>query len=434
MTKIKLTDKIKNNKFQPEIYVYPPIRTYKPIYDVDLTKISFTNEINIYIHIPFCKHICSYCGYLKMTSTKRMQSKYVSALIKEIKMYKPILQNKNIQTIHFGGGTPSLLSITQIKKVLATIIKINHKAIINAKEISIEATPESIKTNKFKKLKKIGFNRVSIGIQSLNKPEIKLCKRNNSPEKSIAAIKNLKKIGFTNVVVDLMIGIEKQTVTSFKKTLSTLIKYRPDIVELYALGINPNTYIACKKTNLMTNKNIYDCYRIGQKLFLNSGYIQDCHNRYAIKNRGSFLQEDNLFNGQSIIGFGAGARTYANNLHYRNNYSPNSYLAIREYISDVNSKKLPIKTGNYLSKKEKIRQYCIYNIESLDFAKLSEIHKINFKQSFKELYSELLELKLAKEKNNKLELTKKGLIYRDLIGKELFSEKVRKIEEKYRPS
>ena len=136
------------------------------------------------------------------------------------------------------------------------------------------------------------------------------------------------------------------------------------------------------KNHSRIKKNIPCRTKLGRKLFLKAGYIQDCHNRYAIPGRGSFLQEDYVFEDQSIIGFGAGARTYANNVHYRNSFYPQNHRkAIQEYMKEINSKKLNTKTGTVLSKKEKLHQYAIYNIESLD----KKEFETKFKQKFKHM-------------------------------------------------
>jgi len=428
-----LKEQIDSFQFHPEVYVYPTSRMYSKLNNFNLNNAEFTKEVNLYFHIPFCKQICSYCGYLKVIDSKNLREQYVTSLIKEIKMYKKILQNKVIKTVHFGGGTPSLLSSFDLKRIINTLLEINPFVLQTADEVSIEATPESVDFKKFKEYKKLGINRVSMGFQTLMNNEITLCQRKNKVTISLRAINILRKVGIQNIVVDLMIGIEGQTVKSFENSIKLLLKSKPETVELYAVGLMPNTYLKNKKYLLMSNKEIYDCYKIGRNLFLNAGYQQDCHNRYILPGKGSFFQEDYLFSGMSVIGFGAGARTYAKNVHYRNNYFLNSSMkAIIEYIKDVNSKKLPIKSGIFLSSEEKMRQYVIYNIESLDKKDFKKLFGVDFKIQFNDLYSELIKTNLIQEDWRKIWLTSKGLIYRDLICKQFFSKKMSKLEEKYR--
>ncbi len=442
-----LTTRIENFEFQPEVYIYPTPRVYKPIKNItnttknfNLEKVKFSDEINLYVHIPFCKQICSFCGYLKMIDTNNiLQDSYVNAIIKEIQMYKPILTNKTINTLHFGGGTPSLLSPFNLEKIITTIKEINPKLLETSKEISIEATPESVEENKFSEYKKLGINRVSMGVQTLNNNEIKLSKRNNLAEVTLNAIKILRKVGISNIVADIMIGIEDQTIKSFEKTIKELIELKLETVELYALGLMPQTTLGKKANanlspNLMKNIDIYKCYNIGRELFLNSGYVQDCHNRYVISNKGSFLQEDNIWKGESLIGFGAGVRTYANNTHYRNTYDQNSpKTAINNYMQKINDNELAVESQIKLNKDERMRKYIIGNLEFLDTKEFQTKFNTSFETKFSNTYRELIDLKLAVREEDKLILTTKGLNFRDLICTEFYSKKVRNAEEVYRP-
>ncbi|MFA6073435.1 MAG: coproporphyrinogen-III oxidase family protein [Candidatus Woesearchaeota archaeon] len=438
MTSKPLAKQITNFDFYPEIYVYPSPRTYSPVSEFNFDNIEFTQDINVYVHIPFCKQICTYCGYLKVVDSKgTLISQYVDALIKEMYMYKDILQNANIKTLHFGGGTPSLLSSFELASIMTTLVNINPNILNTADEISIETTPELVELKKFSEYKNLGINRVSMGLQTLIDDEIKLCKRHNSSAISLRAIETLRKVGISNIVIDLMIGIEGQTLKSFEESVRILLKYKPETVELYAVGLMPNTLLGIKKSslkNMMTTKEIYQCHDIGRELFLNSGYEQDCHNRYIIPNKGSFFQEDYVFAGLSLIGFGAGARTYAKSVHYRNNYySKNHMNSIVEYIDDVKSNILPVKSATFLNSDEKMRQYIIYNIESLNKKEFKRNFNISLREQFPALYSELIELNLAQEDWQRIWLTTKGLSFRDLICQQIFSDKVKQIEEEYRP-
>jgi oxygen-independent coproporphyrinogen-3 oxidase len=435
-TKLKtFAEQIQGFEFHPEVYVYPTPRTYMPISKFSLEDVDFTQEINVYVHIPFCKQICTYCGYLKVVDSKgNLREQYVNALIKEMEMYRNVLQHRTVRTLHFGGGTPSLLSVSELEKIMNALLDINPNILNTADEVSIEATPESVEFEKFSEFKRLGINRVSIGLQTLVDEEIKLCRRNNFFDVSINAIEVLRRVEIHNLVLDLMIGIEGQTVESFETSVRSLLEYKPETVELYAIGLMPNTSLGIRLPHLMSKKDIYKCYDIGRKLFLEAGYQQDCHNRYVIPNRGSFFQEDYLFEGISLVGFGAGTRTYAKNVHYRNNHHRKAHRkAIVEYIRDVESGILPVKSATFLNQEEKMRQYAIYNLESLDKKEFRRLFGISFADRFPGLYSEIIELGLAEEDWRRITLTTKGLNFRDLICKQLFSDNVTQVEEEYRP-
>ncbi|KAJ3446349.1 coproporphyrinigen iii oxidase [Anaeramoeba flamelloides] len=435
-----LENKIKKGVFFPEVYVYPTPRLYKPLRKLKLKSLDFGEDLNLYIHVPFCKKICSYCGYVKMIDQEKIRNRYVDCLIKEIEVVGRSVkgQSKKVNSLHFGGGTPSLLSLSQIRSLMGAM----GKAFPHIKdpknqgcEVSIETTPEMIDETLVSNLLEIGFNRVSCGVQSLLESELSLANRKTNVDDITKSIYKLHKVGVPNIVLDLMVGIAGQSEESFKQTVLQTIELHPDTVEVYALGAMPNTKWKDQLQTFMNTKKLYNCYQIAMDLFLENGYIQDCHNRYALPGRGSFLQEDNTFDGQALIGFGAGARTYSKTFHYRNSYSTVDHRgAILRYIEKMENDQSPIESGLSLSREEQIRQYTIYNIESLNLSDFQNRFGITFASFFDSALSDLCQLNLGSFVNkNTFALTKKGLIYRDLIAHQFYSPQVNKVENQYRP-
>lgn len=430
-----LGERIQEFEFHPEVYLYPTPRMYKQLENFSLEKADFTDEVNVYVHIPFCKQICSFCGYLKTIDHEKLRSDYVDALVKEIVLYEKILRSKTVKTLHFGGGTPSLLTPKQLEKIITALLGVNPKMLQTSEEVSIEATPESVEFSKFADYRKLGMNRVSLGIQSFKDSEILLSKRKNLSDISVKAIETLREIGVANIVIDLMIGIEGQTIQSFQDSVIEALSLRPETVELYALGLMPNTGLGRRiPTTLMNNEQMYKCYEIGRLLFMEAGYKQDCHNRYIISGKGSFFQEDYVFRGMSLIGFGAGVRSYAQNVHYRNIYdSLNGRRAIAEYMQQMNRDGHAVQSGIFLNEDEKMRQYIIGNIEVLDTNDFHSRFRVRFEEQFSELYKQMGESSLVQENSSILKLTPRGLTFRDLIAKQFFSDEAKKLEEAYRP-
>ncbi len=431
---MKLSEKMQNYEFQPEVYTYPTARSYKRLDGFSISQQEFTNEINLYLHIPFCRQLCTFCGYLKTINSDMLRKGYISALIKEIEMYKDVIGEKKTISVNIGGGTPSLLQPNELGEIVDELKAINGSILKTAKEVSIEATPESVEYEKFKEFKDLGIDRVSIGIESFADNEIRMAGRHNVGSMSSNAVKILKELHFSNVVCDLMIGIEGQTEKTFSDSLDELIGLDPDTVEVYALGIIPSTVIGKHNPQgFMSNKEKYECYEIARKKFLEKGYFQSCHNRYSKLSEGGYLQEDTVFRGASLIGLGAGARSYAQNLHYRNSFELlDGKAAISRYISKINSGNFAVETGIVLSEDERMRRYAIGNIESLDLLEFTNLFKANFSTAFKDLYEEMLSSGCAREAGNKLKLTAKGLLFRDLIARQLFSSDVEALEGAYR--
>ena len=431
---MKLSEKISDFEFQPEVYTYPTTRCYKKLDGFSIVQPEFTDEINVYVHIPFCRQICTFCGYLKTLNSDEMRKGYLSALIKEIEMYKEVLGTKKIITVDIGGGTPSLLQPEELGEIIDALKAANGNVLSTAKDVSIEATPESVEYEKFKEFKDLGINRVSIGVESFVDKEISLSGRHNSGSVSANAIKMLKEIGFNNVVCDLMAGVEGQTMETFSNSVNTMLDLGPDTVEIYALGIIPGTMVEKRSAaKLMNNKQKYECYEIARRKFIDAGYHQACHNRYSRFENGGYLQEDTVFRGTSLVGFGAGARSYAQNMHYRNPFEgANGKTAIYRYMDKINSNNFAVESGVFLSSEERMRKYVIGNIESLDLHGFSSLYGIEFKAAFVELYNELISTGCAEEKSGRLKLTPKGLLFRDLIARQFFSEDVEAVESSYR--
>lgn len=432
---MSLKNKIKKWIFYPEVYVYPTPRSYKPLQNLNLADVDFGNKINLYIHIPFCQQMCAYCGYLKIIdSSKEITNQYVNAVVKEIIGMAPYMKDKTVNTLHFGGGTPALLTHDQIKIIMGTIKKISPDIKNVAREISIESTPDLITEKSISDYLDLGFNRISCGIQSLIESELSLALRRHTINDVEKSLKILRYFRVPNVVFDLMIGIAGQTVQSFKKSVLKIIELQPDTVELYALGAMPFTKWCSYTQTFMPTKDLYHCYELGMELFLENGYRQDCHNRYVLPGSGGFLQEDNIFKGEALIGFGAGARTYAQNFHYRNCFSPDKHRdAILRYMEKIEGGKSPIESGCAISREEKIRQYAIYNIEHLDTPDFKKRFVTSFESFFGSILSDLCKLSLGSISGKIFTLNKKGLLFRDLIVHELYSSTIRALEEKYRP-
>ena len=430
-----LAERIAAFEFHPEVYLYPTPRMYAPLEGFSPAEAEFTVELDVYVHIPFCRQVCSFCGYLKTIDSETLRAKYVDAILGEIALRADILAERTITTLHFGGGTPSLLPPKDLERILSALLDVNPQLLDTSLEVSIEATPESVSFEKFSAYKSLGVNRVSMGVQSLDDVEIALSGRHNLSAVSLDAITMLRKVGIPNIVLDLMIGIEGQSAESFEASVRGVLSLRPETVELYALGLMPQTRLGRRTSSqLMSSQDIYRCYEIGRSLFLEAGYGQDAYNRYALPGKGSFLQEDHVLHGKSLLGFGAGARSYAKNIHWRNAYdATNPRQAILEYIQDIHEGRSPVRSGIFLSEEERMRQYVIGHIEALDTAAFREKFGVPFEERFGPLLGEMEDSGLVWADASTLRLTPRGLLFRDSIAQQFFSKDAKRLEAAYRP-
>jgi len=190
----------------------------------------------LYIHIPFCKQKCNYCDFASFAGQENQLDAYLGALAHEAALYKGIGCN----TLYVGGGTPSLLATHQLNR-LGKIIRKNFNAVANFKESTFEANPESLTEAKIATLRELGFNRLSMGLQSFHDEELKTLGRVHTVAQFLTAYQAARAGGFTNINVDLIAGLPGQTRENFKQNLEKLVALEPEHISVYGLQIEEGT-------------------------------------------------------------------------------------------------------------------------------------------------------------------------------------------------
>lgn len=269
----------------------------------------------VYIHIPFCDHICSYCDFPKFLSSTNYQEKYLDSLKKEIDTnYK----NELIETIYIGGGTPSSLSLQDLKKLLdiVSVFKTNNL------EYTFEANIESIDEDKLKILKEYGVNRISIGIETFNDKYLKYLNRNYKAKDIEPKIDLVKKY-FTNINVDLMYAFPGETLKELEEDIDKFLKLDINHISTYSLIIEPNTVLYNKNTKNIDEDLDYEMYElICNKL--------NKYHHYEVSNFATtgYESKHNLvyWHNENYYGFGLGASGYIENIRYTNTRSINNYF------------------------------------------------------------------------------------------------------------
>ena len=195
-------------------------------------------DIGIYIHWPFCVSKCPYCDFNSHIQRSIEEEQWCTAILKELRFYHQHTHQKNVKSIFFGGGTPSLMHPKTVEKVIH-FIKENwtHDAHL---EITLEANPNSVEVSKFENLKKAGVNRVSIGIQSFNKDDLKFLGRGHSADEAVKAIETAEKY-FNNFSFDLIYALPKQRLEEWEKELHYALSFNTKHISLYQLTIEQNT-------------------------------------------------------------------------------------------------------------------------------------------------------------------------------------------------
>ncbi len=221
----------------------PKIEDFKTE-DFKTEDLKIGNETNqllgLYIHIPFCVKKCDYCDFLSAPATEEMKGRYVDALITEIKSCSSYYSNYEVQTLFFGGGTPSCLEAVQIEKIMKALSD-NFRLNKEEMEASIEINPGTITEEKLKAYKKAGINRLSFGLQSVNDAELRKLGRIHTYEQFKENYLLARTLGFTNINVDLMSALPEQTLNSWENTLRTILALEPEHISAYSLIVEEGT-------------------------------------------------------------------------------------------------------------------------------------------------------------------------------------------------
>lgn len=273
---------------------------------------------SIYIHIPFCNHICSYCDFSKLFYNKDLVSKYLLALEKEIESnYK----NEKIKTLYIGGGTPSSLNINELEKLFKIIKKIK---LDNEYEFTFECNIESLTEEKIKFLFKNSVNRLSIGVQTFNDEYLKYLNRFHNKDDVFNIVKYAKKY-FNNINIDLIYGIKNQTLDELKNDIDLFLKLDINHISTYSLLIEPHTKLFIEKEKNIDEELEYEMYKYIRDKLEENNFVH-----YEVSNFGKLGYESkhNLtyWNNKEYYGFGLGASGFVNGIRYTNTKNINKYL------------------------------------------------------------------------------------------------------------
>ena len=284
--------------------------------------------VSVYIHIPFCNSICTYCDFCKLKYDKKWINDYLDSLKEEvINNYK----GEDIKTLYIGGGTPSILSIDELNKLFEIV---NLFKLEKLEEFTFECNIESITNEKLILLKKNNVNRLSIGIETFNPKFLKLLNRHHTKEEVFDKIELAKMIGFNNINVDLMYALPGETIEDVESDIDEILKLNVSHISCYSLMIMPNTKLYIDKYSEIDEDADYDMYKYIEKRLTNRGYNHYEISNYAIPGYESKHNINYWLNG-SYYGFGLSAVSFINNHRISNTKNLTKYLK-DEYLTEDN--------------------------------------------------------------------------------------------------
>lgn len=338
---------------------------------------------SVYIHIPFCTNICSYCDFPKMYKIEEYVEKYLNALEQEIKNN---YNNESIETIYIGGGTPSCLNLNNLKKLfeIINIFKFDKNV-----EFTFECNICDINENLLSILKENKVNRISIGVQTFNSKFIKYLNRKHTKEEVLNKMSLIKNY-FQNINIDLMYAIKEETLEDLKEDLNLFLSLGVPHISTYSLIIEPHTVLYKNNEEYIDEELDYEMYNLIEKNLKENGY-----NHYEVSNysKEGFESKHNLtyWNNENYYGFGLGASGYIKNIRYTNTKNLLEYIEGNyKYIEDELSENEQMQEEMFLGlrkmkgvSKEKFYQKYGKNIEDVfDIKNLIESSKLIEKDGY----------------------------------------------------
>ncbi|MGJ8665704.1 MAG: radical SAM family heme chaperone HemW [Patiriisocius sp.] len=374
----------------------------------------------IYIHIPFCKQACHYCDFHFSTSLKK-RDEMVAAICKELELRKSEIHG-TIETIYFGGGTPSLLRISELKSILETVY--NNYHVSEAPEITLEANPDDLVTVEAQSrtilsdFKSAGINRLSIGVQSFFEEDLKLMNRAHNASEALVCIEKAKEY-FDNISIDLIYGIPMMKSARWLENLDIALQLNIPHLSCYALTVEPKTALEnfIKKGIVPPVED--EVAQEHHKLLLehtetagydNYEFSNFCKPGWESKNNTAYWQ------GKPYLGIGPSAHSYDGNSRSWNiNNNP-------LYIKAIEAGELPVERES-LSKTDKYNEYVMTRLRTkngVSFAEISENFGTKYLEYLEQQMKQHLETNLLFIDDARLKVTKKGKFLSDGIASDLF--------------
>ena len=350
-----------------------------------------SENLSLYIHIPFCVKKCLYCDFLSFNAGEELIGSYFDALIKEIKLSAPQYKDKKVISIFIGGGTPSFVSEKYICKVLEVVR--DSFDLCDGAEISIEANPASAISDKLLAYRKSGINRLSIGAQSLNDEELRRLGRVHDSRAFYETYDNARKAGFSNINIDVMSALPSQSLSSYLDTLQKVVDLKPEHISAYSLIVEEETPFYDMDLDLPDEDTDRQMYHETKALLKEHGY-----HRYEISNYALDFYECRhnkvYWQRGNYLGLGLGASSMISNTRWSNISAINDYirlLTVPAVTSDnYNTLALSIRENiEELSVQSQMEEFMFLGLRLVKGVRIKEFSDL-FKKDIYEVYGEVI--------------------------------------------
>jgi len=365
----------------------------------------------IYIHVPFCKQACHYCNFHFSTSRKKT-SEMVQSICKEIALRATYLEAEQVETIYFGGGTPSLLTGEQLDQIFEAINQ--NFAVDDSAEITLEANPDDLTEEKLDALSKSSVNRLSIGVQSFFEDELRWMNRAHNAEESLRCIRDAKSFGFNSISLDLIFGIPGSSHDRWLENLEIIGGLRVPHISMYALTVEEGTalarWVAKGKEVEAADDYVMEQFDMGIDYLESHGYEHYEISNYSLPGKEA-RHNSNYWRAKPYLGIGPSAHSY-------NGRSRSMNIAHNIKYMEAMTAGLPNFTTELIDEKTRYNEYVMTRLRTSWGIELEEIGR--FQEHFLKEVKGLLSRAWVEERSGIYRLTHEGKHFADSAAMELF--------------
>ena len=366
-------------------------------------------DMGIYIHIPFCKQKCIYCDFPAYQNLEEYYDTYIYALLQEITMFGdtyPKARTKLVDTVYLGGGTPTELSLSQIEKIINTIQRTYNLS--NDCRFTIESNPGEIDISYLKGLQKLGFSRISFGVQTFNDTSLLSLHRSHNSKAAIDAVQWAAEVGFTDINIDLIYGLPKQTIEEIKENITLVSKLPINHISTYGLQVERGTrlyHLVEKELISLPDESLED--RMYETMM--QGIQELGFERYEISNfaKNGAYSTHNLKYWQysDYLGFGAGAHSFFEGIRRANNRN------VMPYARKIDCFEFPIVDEEIIDEQRAIEDYCFLALRTkwgINTTVFFEKFNVTLDSIYGSILQELIEKDLIVKDGKSYHLTSEG--------------------------
>ncbi len=367
-------------------------------------------KVGVYVHIPFCRSKCIYCDFPSFSGQDELHAPYMQCLFSEVRSWQSHEKKVRLcDTVFIGGGTPSIVPSELIEKLLDTLRE--KFSLDDDAEITIEANPESLTSEKLHYYKRIGINRISIGVQSFNDEILDRVGRLHTSDQAVESFQNARKVGFSNISIDLIAGLPGHTLESFSADVDGILRLRPEHVSIYLLETDRDTplwrYAEKGEIDLPDDETMLELSSAASAELSANGYIRYEISNYALPGK-RCRHNLKYWSDELYIGFGSSAHSFIDGMRTSNTDQP------VDYIRSIMGGGEAIVQREEFHRAKRVSEALFMGLRMMRGVDVKKIHRkygIDVMREYAKEIGELKSERLLTMEEDRLRLTERGIIF-----------------------